>query len=124
MNSKHLKVTSEEYAKPQCKGMVAQDVPVGTVSEALHMVGERESHSLQLMQIRKKVTLLRKLGLPVSPLCEEEGFNLAKSQQGFITFLVRPSIQPLATFTGETEWLTQLEENFAYWGKAGEEETE
>ncbi len=54
-------------------------------------------------------------GMPVSPLCEEEGFNLAKSQQGFITFLVRPTIEPFVQFAGGGEWLAQLETNLAYW---------
>ena len=53
--------------------------------------------------------------MPVSPLCEEEGFNLAKSQQGFITFLVRPTIEPFVQFAGGGEWLAQLETNLAYW---------
>ena len=59
--------------------------------------------------------------MPVSPLCEEEGFNLPKSQQGFITFLVRPTIEPLAQFAGGDEWLAQLEANLAYW-KSTEED--
>lgn len=57
----------------------------------------------------------KELGMPVSPLCEEEGFDLAKSQQGFISFLVRPTIEPLAQFADGSEWLDQLDANLAYW---------
>ena len=53
--------------------------------------------------------------LPVSALCEEEGFDLAKSQQGFISFLVKPTLTPFAAFADGGEWLTQLEENLQMW---------
>jgi len=32
----------------------------------------------------------KSLGLPVSPLCEREGFNLPKSQSGFLEYVVMP----------------------------------
>jgi len=55
------------------------------------------------------------MSLPVSPLCEEVGFNLAKSQQGFISYLVKPTIEPFAAFADGSEWIEQLEENFQMW---------
>ena len=57
----------------------------------------------------------KQMSLPVSPLCEEVGFNLAKSQQGFISYLVKPTIEPFAAFADGSEWIEQLEENFQMW---------
>ena len=57
----------------------------------------------------------KSMRLPVSALCEEEGFDLAKSQQGFISFLVKPTLTPFAAFADGGEWLTQLEENLQMW---------
>eukprot|EP00931_Biecheleriopsis_adriatica_P056601 TRINITY_DN33541_c0_g1_i1.p1 TRINITY_DN33541_c0_g1~~TRINITY_DN33541_c0_g1_i1.p1 ORF type:complete len:705 (-),score=159.58 TRINITY_DN33541_c0_g1_i1:18-2132(-) len=38
----------------------------------------------------------KRLGLPVSPLCEREGFNMAESQSGFLQFVCIPTFKQLA----------------------------
>jgi len=38
----------------------------------------------------------KRLGLPVSPLCEREGFDMAKSQIGFLQFVCIPTFTQLA----------------------------
>jgi hypothetical protein len=63
----------------------------------------------------------KELQLPVSPLCEEDGFNLAKSQQGFISFLVKPTFVPFAEFAEGSEWIAQLDENFQRWKQLEED---
>ena len=65
----------------------------------------------------------KQMNLSVSPLCEEVGFNLAKSQQGFINFLVKPTLTPFAAFADGSEWLEQLEENYQMWKQLEEDNT-
>ena len=66
----------------------------------------------------------KELNLPVSPLCEEDGFNLAKSQQGFISFLVKPTFTPFAAFAEGREWIEILDQNFGMWKKMEEDNEE
>jgi hypothetical protein len=44
----------------------------------------------------------RAIGLPLSPLCDFENFNLPRAQKGFITFVVRPCVELWADFVDGT----------------------
>jgi calcium/calmodulin-dependent 3',5'-cyclic nucleotide phosphodiesterase len=56
------------------------------------------------------------LNMPISPLCDETKADLAKSQQGFINFVVNPIVQPLAEYCSNFVWTRQLHENYQRWG--------
>jgi len=60
-------------------------------------------------------------GLPVSPLCLRastmDAASFARSQQGFIDFVVRPKLTVLSKLCGQDDlWMRLLEENHASWG--------
>jgi hypothetical protein len=57
----------------------------------------------------------RRLGLSISPLCDREAHNLAKSQTGFIEFVVRPAFTLLSTFSEVSTWLDCLLANLKHW---------
>jgi len=54
--------------------------------------------------------------IPISPLCDETKADIAKSQQGFINFVVNPIVQPLAEYCSNFVWTRQLHENYQRWG--------
>jgi len=67
--------------------------------------------------------LEEELGLPISPLCSRSGAmdsaSFARSQQGFIDYVVRPKLGVLSKLCSkDTHWMEQLEENHAFWGSA------
>eukprot|EP00934_Nitzschia_sp_Nitz4_P007846 Nitzschia sp. Nitz4//scaffold28_size193895//34984//36783//NITZ4_001632-RA/size193895-processed-gene-0.215-mRNA-1//1//CDS//3329545883//7836//frame0 len=66
----------------------------------------------------------KRLGLPVSPLCDRDTTQRADSQVGFIEYVVSPAFQVLASFLPEVETtvLPILEANLAYW--KGEQDRE
>lgn len=57
----------------------------------------------------------KKLGLPVSPLCDRDDFNLPKAQMGFIDFVVLPQYRPVAEFLETDEWLRRVGVSRAHW---------
>jgi hypothetical protein len=57
----------------------------------------------------------RQLGVPISPLCDRNDHNLAKSQIGFIEFVVRPSLSLFSDFCSVTLWMKRLEANLEHW---------
>lgn len=56
------------------------------VSEEFHKQGDEE----------------KKLGIPISPLCDRQGFQLAKSQLGFLKFICLPTWNAISRF--EENW--------------------
>jgi hypothetical protein len=60
----------------------------------------------------------RELGMTISPLCDRTAHNLAKSQIGFIDFVVRPSFSILSTFCNTEEWMDILKSNLKHWKDA------
>ena len=57
----------------------------------------------------------RELGLPISPLCDRAAHNLAKSQIGFIEFVVRPAFVALTVFCEVETWMDGLRANLRHW---------
>lgn len=55
------------------------------------------------------------LGLPISPLCDRTAHNLAKSQIGFIEFVVRPPFGLLTSFCEVETWMEGLKSNLKHW---------
>ena len=54
----------------------------------------------------------RKLGLPISMLCDRKTTHIAKSQIGFINFAVKPSYEALMNFTPEiSAYMDNIVEN-------------
>jgi len=63
----------------------------------------------------------KKLGLPVSPLCDRETLNVAKSQVGFFNFLVLPLFGAFAQArfcVGFEPILRGVHSNFRTWKSA------
>eukprot|EP00929_Paragymnodinium_shiwhaense_P118658 TRINITY_DN9056_c0_g2_i1.p1 TRINITY_DN9056_c0_g2~~TRINITY_DN9056_c0_g2_i1.p1 ORF type:complete len:1018 (+),score=213.73 TRINITY_DN9056_c0_g2_i1:115-3168(+) len=60
------------------------------------------SHRAWSMRVTKEFHLQGdeelKLGLPISPLCDREGFDMAKSQMGFLQFVCLPTWTEAARF--------------------------
>lgn len=54
-------------------------------------------------------------GLPVSPLCDRNDFNMSKSQLGFIEFVVLPCFEPFSSWCDEQRWMNHVKENTAFW---------
>merc|ERR1712227_90469 len=85
------------------------------------------SHPTKTSSVHKKWTNLineeffaqgrreKQLGLPISPLCDESNFHLAKSQQGFITFLAKPTFAHFANVADGALWIANLEKNLEMW---------
>ena len=57
----------------------------------------------------------RARGLPISPLCDRTAHNLAKSQIGFIEFVVRPAFSVLTAFCEVETWMDGLKINLKHW---------
>lgn len=57
----------------------------------------------------------RELGMPISPLCDRNSHNLAKSQIGFIDFVVKPSFAILSAFCDTEEWMDVMKSNLRHW---------
>lgn len=57
----------------------------------------------------------RALNLPHSMLMDRKTTNLAKSQIGFITFLVAPMFQEMSKFLKNDFWEKQVDQNLAMW---------
>uniref|UniRef100_A0A7S1C4N6 PDEase domain-containing protein n=1 Tax=Bicosoecida sp. CB-2014 TaxID=1486930 RepID=A0A7S1C4N6_9STRA len=76
------------------------------ISREFHMQGDKE----------------RVLGLPISPLCDRDNFDLAKSQQGFIEFVVRPCFEPFSAFCGVTTWNEHITHNRKHWSEVHKHE--
>lgn len=56
------------------------------------------------------------LGLPVSPLCERNQFNVPQGQLGFLKFVIEPFWQPLSQLITEVqEAVDNLNENKKFW---------
>ena len=63
----------------------------------------------------KQGDLERQIGLSVSPLCDREAHNLAKSQIGFIEFVVKPAFVTFSAFCEVDTWTACLFENLQHW---------
>lgn len=64
-------------------------------------------------------------GLPISPLCSRattmDSDSFARSQQGFIDFVVRPKLSVLSKICAQDHlWMFHLEQNHAFWGSDAE----
>lgn len=57
----------------------------------------------------------RRLGLPLSPLCDRSQHNLPKSQLGFLAFVVTGAYSALSAFCQYDGWMAQLRSNEARW---------
>lgn len=57
----------------------------------------------------------RALGMAISPLCDRDNSSLAKSQCGFINFVVKPVFQQFSLFCRNNVWLDHLDANFKTW---------
>jgi len=55
------------------------------------------------------------MGVPISPLCDRDSFNMARSQLGFVDFVVRPCLEPFAEWCGNSEWTDCLTANELHW---------
>uniref|UniRef100_A0A7S2CWU0 PDEase domain-containing protein n=1 Tax=Alexandrium andersonii TaxID=327968 RepID=A0A7S2CWU0_9DINO len=67
-----------------------------------------------------------RLGLPISPLCDRNAGHFARSQVGFINFIVQPTFALLAQVSQhvETAIMPHLHENLAFWERRRVEEEE
>ncbi|CUG92692.1 phosphodiesterase, putative [Bodo saltans] len=54
----------------------------------------------------------KRRGMPISILCDRNGTNVAKSQMGFISFVVKPFVKELAPVLPKV-WLERLDSNWA-----------
>jgi hypothetical protein len=61
------------------------------------------------------------LGLPVSPLCDRKAHNLARSQLGFVNFVVLPAFSALTSFCQVETWMNGLRANLAHWTALADE---
>ena len=59
--------------------------------------------------------LERELGLPISPLCDINTYNLPKSQIGFLQFVALPCFRPWCEFAEQPELLAAVNSNHEYW---------
>mmetsp|Transcript_4363 Transcript_4363/g.6771 ORF Transcript_4363/g.6771 Transcript_4363/m.6771 type:complete len:248 (-) Transcript_4363:30-773(-) len=61
----------------------------------------------------------RKLGLPISPLCDRETTCKAASQKGFIDYIIRPSFEVLEKYVPEIGNVVMpvINENSSFWDK-------
>ena len=62
--------------------------------------------------------LERKRGMPISVMCDRNNCTIPKAQVGFITFIVKPFIQELATLLPDV-WVNRLQSNLelmSSWG--------
>eukprot|EP00930_Biecheleria_cincta_P012933 TRINITY_DN11783_c0_g1_i2.p1 TRINITY_DN11783_c0_g1~~TRINITY_DN11783_c0_g1_i2.p1 ORF type:complete len:511 (+),score=85.40 TRINITY_DN11783_c0_g1_i2:51-1535(+) len=69
----------------------------------------------------------KRLGLPVSPLCDEESgrVDVPKGQMGFINFVIRPFWEPIAELIPDAkEAIDCLEANKAFWEEKETEKTQ
>jgi len=58
----------------------------------------------------------RKLGIPISPLCDRVKSDMEVGQSGFIRFVVLPSYKLWVQLIPEFEpIITNLEDNLAFW---------
>jgi 3'5'-cyclic nucleotide phosphodiesterase len=58
----------------------------------------------------------RKLGLPISYLCDRYTTNMAKSQGGFIDFVVKPLYEVILVFLPDLQnYMPNFEENKKKW---------
>ena len=62
----------------------------------------------------------REMGMDISPLCDRAKFKLAKAQQGFINFLVKPTFQKYCEFIEDSLPMEIIQENFDMWVKMEE----
>ena len=58
--------------------------------------------------------------MDISPLCDRAKFKLAKAQQGFINFLVKPTFQKYCEFIEDSLPMEIIQENFDMWVKMEE----
>mmetsp|Transcript_4361 Transcript_4361/g.6768 ORF Transcript_4361/g.6768 Transcript_4361/m.6768 type:complete len:109 (-) Transcript_4361:448-774(-) len=66
----------------------------------------------------------RKLGLPISPLCDRETTCKAASQKGFIDYIIRPSFEVLEKYVPEIGNVVMpiIDDNSSFWQKQVEED--
>ena len=71
--------------------------------------------SLISEEFYKQGDLEKSIGLPISPLCDREAHNLAKSQIGFIEYVVKPAFVAFSSFCEVETWNTCLFDNLLHW---------
>ncbi|GAQ86043.1 Cyclic nucleotide phosphodiesterase [Klebsormidium nitens] len=60
--------------------------------------------------------LEKKLGLPVSPMCDKQAADIPRQQLRFIDFIVQPMFESFAEYCPALdEWFRDLENNKEYW---------
>ncbi|CAE8623560.1 unnamed protein product [Polarella glacialis] len=55
----------------------------------------------------------KRLGLPISPLCDREGFDLPKSQAGFLQFICLPTFTEIARLEEALEKIDEEDDSFS-----------
>jgi hypothetical protein len=71
--------------------------------------------SLISEEFYKQGDLEKSLGLLISPLCDREAHNLAKSQTGFIDYVVKPAFMAFSAFCEVETWNACLFDNLQHW---------
>jgi cAMP-specific phosphodiesterase 4 len=86
------------------------------VGHAARPLSVHEKWSLLVnVEFHSQGDLEKQMKIPISPLCDRDHFNLAKSQLGFVAFVVRPCLQPFADWCEAPEWVDTLNANELHW---------
>ncbi len=86
------------------------------VCHAARPLSVHEKWSLLVtVEFHQQGDIERNMNIPISPLCDRNAFNMARSQLGFVEFVVRPCIAPFAAWCKNTEWMECLHANELHW---------
>ena len=86
------------------------------VCHAARPLAVHEKWSLLVtLEFHQQGDLERSLDVAISPLCDKHTFNMARSQLGFVDFVVRPCLAPFAEWCGNSEWTACLSANELHW---------
>lgn len=104
---------SEDPDKLLIMQMMIKCADVAHPSRPLHVHEEWSNRVTE--EFYRQGDIERKKGLPISPLCDRSQHNLAKSQIGFIEFVVKPAFAVLTDYTRYNLWMDGLMSNLDHW---------